>query len=210
MMKAEEASRLKLIEPNMFLKGSVAIVGSGGRLRYTKYGEKIDGYDHVVRFNRAPTIGYEDMVGGKRTLTVANRHVFGNKQLKRKSGWEQEDPYFIRNLKNTNILYFARPHRVWDIREENVSPTSRVFKVSNYSKMVKLIEYPIKNPSVGYGFVMLCVCSGIKPHLYGFDIDTDSRDHYWEERDEVFTHNISYEQERLVELHDAKKIKINS
>lgn len=38
----------------------IAIVGSSGGLRRHPSGTQIDSHDYVVRFNRAPTDGYEN------------------------------------------------------------------------------------------------------------------------------------------------------
>lgn len=46
----------------------VAVVGSGGILQKYKLGKEIDAMDAVFRFNDAPVIGFEDMVGSKTTF----------------------------------------------------------------------------------------------------------------------------------------------
>lgn len=52
---------------------SCAIVGNGGGLKFSKYGQDIDGHDVVIRMNQAPTIGYEEYVGSKTTIRLLNR-----------------------------------------------------------------------------------------------------------------------------------------
>lgn len=51
---------------------SCAVVGSSGALGKYKYGKLIDKFGTVFRFNRAPTIGYEDIVGSKTTFRIQN------------------------------------------------------------------------------------------------------------------------------------------
>eukprot|EP00958_Prasinococcus_capsulatus_P029013 scaffold7243_cov394-Prasinococcus_capsulatus_cf.AAC.8 len=51
---------------------SCAVVGSSGSLRRHNYGKLIDQFSTVFRFNRAPTIGYEDFVGSKTTFRIQN------------------------------------------------------------------------------------------------------------------------------------------
>ena len=46
----------------------VAVVGSGGILQKYKLGKEIDAMDAVFRFNDAPVIGFENMVGSKTTF----------------------------------------------------------------------------------------------------------------------------------------------
>jgi len=201
--------KVNFIYPDLYLASEIAIIGSSGILKTAKYGQEIDSYNDVVRFNRAPTEGFEDIAGSKRTLTVANRHVFANKQLNKKSGWKQDNPDFIKELKHSKILYFARPSKVWEDREKNIDVTSQAYKVNGYQKMLEVIKYPRKIPSVGYGFICICVNSGIFPHLYGFDVEVRPRDHYWENRDGLATHNINYEMNSLIKLDKEKKIKIH-
>jgi hypothetical protein len=49
-----------------------ALVGNSGSLLSSNQGEEINGYDIVVRFNQAPTRGYEQWVGNKTTFRVLN------------------------------------------------------------------------------------------------------------------------------------------
>ena len=64
--------------------------------------------------------------------------------------------------------------------------------------------------SVGVGFICLCIASGARPHLYGFDSEQDTRrDHYWETRPSAGPcHNVSREKEILKELQAQKHLKI--
>ncbi|XP_011194502.1 beta-galactoside alpha-2,6-sialyltransferase 2 [Zeugodacus cucurbitae] len=52
-----------------------AIVSSAGSLSGAKLGRFIDSHDIVMRFNDAPTIGYEVDVGSKTTIRVLNSQV---------------------------------------------------------------------------------------------------------------------------------------
>ena len=58
------------------LSGSVAIVGNSGNLLDHEYGELIDSHDFVIRFNAAPTKGYESNVGAKKNIRLINSHMF--------------------------------------------------------------------------------------------------------------------------------------
>lgn len=193
------------ITPDLFLSERVALVGSSGRLKDTLYGEEIDSMEDVVRFNRAITDGYESLVGTKRTLTVANIHVFGNQQLGRPSGWTQNNPNFIRRLRHQRILYFGPviPNSSWDNRANNTHSSCTLYK-ADYNKF----KVNKKQPTVGFGFIKACVLSGIVPHLYGFDLDNSRhRDHYWEERDNLSPcHNLSKEQEIILNWVSTEKV----
>ncbi|XP_053100942.1 CMP-N-acetylneuraminate-beta-galactosamide-alpha-2,3-sialyltransferase 2-like isoform X2 [Hemicordylus capensis] len=47
--------------------GTCAVVGNSGRLRGSKYGEKIDSHNFVLRMNTAQTAGFEEDVGARTT-----------------------------------------------------------------------------------------------------------------------------------------------
>ena len=49
-----------------------AVVGSSGALLHDRLGAEIDSHDVVVRFNDAPTDGYEPIVGGKSSIRLLN------------------------------------------------------------------------------------------------------------------------------------------
>ena len=112
--------QIKNVTPSLFLKDKVAIVGSSSSLLNQNLGELIDGFDEVVRFNRAPTDGWENNVGSKTTLRVANNHVFAN--VKHNVGgdencedWKPEGQpqNFIKELKNQNILLLNKDCSAW-------------------------------------------------------------------------------------------------
>ena len=49
-----------------------AVVGSSGTLLYERFGKEIDSHDIIVRFNDAPTEGFEPIVGGRSSVRVLN------------------------------------------------------------------------------------------------------------------------------------------
>ena len=51
-----------------------AVVGNGGSLLLGQRGSEIDGHAFVIRFNGAPTLGFERYVGGKTSLRLVNSH----------------------------------------------------------------------------------------------------------------------------------------
>ena len=66
--------------PEMFNLSStsrVCLVGNSGLMLTKKWGKEIDNSDVVIRFNHAPTKGYEEYVGNKTTLRLVNGHCFG-------------------------------------------------------------------------------------------------------------------------------------
>ncbi|XRB23196.1 glycosyltransferase family 29 [Pseudoscourfieldia marina] len=51
-----------------------AVVGNGGSLLLGQRGSEIDNHDFVIRFNGAPTLGFERFVGGRTDLRLSNSH----------------------------------------------------------------------------------------------------------------------------------------
>lgn len=49
-----------------------AVVGNSGSLKGSSCGKMIDDFEHVIRFNAAPTVGFEDDAGSRTTLRILN------------------------------------------------------------------------------------------------------------------------------------------
>ena len=172
------------ISPELHARESVAVVASSPRLLTTEYGDIIDSFDEVVRFNRATTKCYEGNVGKKCTIRVANNHVFGNVPH---TGWETDGQptNFIREQKNTNIVYLGPgvddEDSFWKNRDDNVHETSKAFLCDYdilYSSLTDLTG--AVRPSAGFSFLWLLITSGFKPHVFGFGLGEEGCSHYWE------------------------------
>lgn len=193
--------------------GSVALIGSSGILYNSSLGNKIDLFDNVVRFNRAPTDGFEKDVGNKTTLRVVNNHVFLN--LPANPLFTNQPVNFVRDLRNTDIM-FVGPHMVKQEDKLKHTDKSNNFYIFDYNKINELKKVAgfdnEKNPSVGCVLIILCVISGIVPNLFGFDLNKTGieRSHYFESRPPVSgVHNIDYEKEFLNSLLINGKIIVN-
>jgi len=91
---------------------SCAVVSSAGSLLDSNLGRQIDSNDFVIRFNNAPTLGFEKDVGNKTSLRIVNSQVVG----KPKFGFLSDD-------KQKGRLYGGdgTPILVWDPASYNSS-----------------------------------------------------------------------------------------
>ena len=174
------------VVPELNVSANVAVVASSPRLLETEYGELIDSFDDVARFNRAPTDGYEKHVGTKTTIRVVNNHVFGNIPH---TGWKTEGQptFFLKEQKNTNVLFFGpgafdkHESYCWEKRNENTHETSTSFLTDYYRLYPHLIRMTNGvRPSAGFGFLWLLLNSGLKPIIFGFGVGEEGCVHYWE------------------------------
>ncbi|XP_023648312.1 beta-galactoside alpha-2,6-sialyltransferase 2 isoform X1 [Paramormyrops kingsleyae] len=55
-----------------------AVVTSAGAILNSALGDEIDSHDAVLRFNAAPTDGYEDDVGNKTSIRIVNSQILAN------------------------------------------------------------------------------------------------------------------------------------
>ena len=65
------------ILPKLELQNRVLLVGSSESL-LNNFGELIDSYENIIRFNRAPVKNYENHVGTRTDFRILNNHVFDN------------------------------------------------------------------------------------------------------------------------------------
>jgi len=213
------------VEPVLEVDDNICIVASSINLLNNKYGKEIDGFDDVARFNRAPTEGFEEHVGAKTTVRIANNHVFGNIPH---AGWSNkgQPTNFIKNQKNTKIVRIG-PHPFKMSIEHarmHIDETSTAYVVSfkdvvhqmRYAKESWVGSSPLRShfiPSIGIAFVWMCVESDIIPHLFGFGVDEppENATHYWE-KDKVKAgpcHRYSVERDMLREMEVNKKVIIH-
>jgi len=212
-------------EPTLEVDDNICIVASSANLLDNKSGREIDEFDDVVRFNRAPTDGFEEHVGAKTTVRIANNHVFANIPH---TGWsaEGQPTNFMRDQENIKVVRIG-PGTKFSLqiaRKYHLHPTSSPY-IGSFNDIVHQMRYAKENwigtnplrsdfiPSVGIAFVWMCVESDITPHLFGFGVDEppENATHYWE-KDKVkagFTHRYSVEREMLREMESNKKVIIH-
>ena len=196
-------TNLKMIKPKLKIGGSIAIVGSSANLKRNNFSQEIDKHDEVIRFNRAPVKGFEEYVGNITTLRVVNNHVFDNIDITNK-GFSNQPKNFVKDLRNEKILYIGPDINPWKRRKSNTHNSNRLY-LFDYSKISNLKEiFGIKNQNnlqIGTIVISLCILSGLKPKLYGFDLEPIPRTHYFEDRPSNIKdsmHTIEQEMQLLV------------
>ena len=70
------------VNPSSVQYNNCGVVSSAGSLLHSKLGKKIDANDFVVRFNAAPTEGFEIDVGTKTSLRIINSQVVSDPSFK--------------------------------------------------------------------------------------------------------------------------------
>ena len=210
--------KLNLVSPDLEIYDDVAIIGSSGILLDKQYGEKIDKYGTVMRFNRAPVLGFELFVGSKTDIRVVNAHVFTNTSCEGDDRFKTPEltqpKNFIKNQENINILHIGtagagsiNPVEMgWTKREEHINSTSKAFLMKYNSVTIGQLS---KAATVGIKTIKLMIQNNLVPHLFGFGIEEDGISHYWEERESRSQcHSYDDERNKLKEWEKDGKIKI--
>ncbi|XP_067851576.1 beta-galactoside alpha-2,6-sialyltransferase 1-like [Heptranchias perlo] len=107
-----------------------AVVASAGSILRSGLGREIDGHDAVLRFNGAPTIGFESDVGRRTTIRIINSQVLSR----------QEHKFHDNNLYRTGVLL------VWDPAPYSANLTEW-FNHPDYDFFENYKKYRKKNPN---------------------------------------------------------------
>ena len=201
--------KINFFNPEIKVSKKLAIVGSSSSILNKKNGIKIDNFDDIIRFNNAKVENYEEFVGTKTTIRVVNNPTFECFAI---WDYKEDDQYFIKNLENMNILVISPYQIKKEFKKMNCSPSNNYFflenkyfqylcifyfmkKISIFGNFLRILLHK-KNFSIGFYTIVLCIISGIKPSLFGFDLNEnmDERSHYWEKAGKVgYRHNLFLE-----------------
>lgn len=199
------------------LNRDIIIVGSSDVVLEKELGNIIDEFNTIVRFNRAPTKGFEKYVGGNTSIRFVNSHAVKNTPK------QNEDLRFLPSLKNELIC------SDFDISDNDFykvfDKTCTYKKVNRYSSfetfknnILKDLNLNIGNegpePSVGLNAICYFLNEGFRPTIYGFHLHDDNRNvspHYWKNKLSVGNcHNFSYERKLIRELVNMDYLKLMS
>lgn len=223
---------LKFITPEINLEQNLAIIGNSPSLLENNYGGEIDKFSSVVRFNLAPTQNFEKFVGSKTTAWFCAQN---GAQIKAFHQWlslnEIDDNKLYErnflNLHNQNIIYCDVSGKNSlklniDYHESNklyiFDYTSNLYLRYKYGLLSNILDKSLpygswinlilgQNLSAGLLFTLLCIDSGIKPTLFGFDLKVvNNKSHYFlnEKKSKLknfyINHNYFYEKMLLKKL----------
>ncbi|XP_078258693.1 beta-galactoside alpha-2,6-sialyltransferase 2-like isoform X2 [Rhinoraja longicauda] len=140
-----------------------AVVASAGAILNSSLGEEIDSHDAVLRFNAAPTHGYENDVGSKTTIRVINSQWY------KKPDYNLFMPYLRYRRKNPEQpFYILHPKfvwQLWDIIQENTQE--------------KIQPNPPSSGFIGI-LIMMSLCDNVNIYEYIPSIRQTDLCHYHE------------------------------
>jgi len=202
--------KLFYVKPSLHLPDTIAIVGPSKSILKKKYGKKIEKSKFIVRFNFAKTKGFEKHTGSRTNLMVINNHVYDflknkNKSLQKIKKYLVISPFELKKFRSNLSLYFF---------EKKKNQYLLAFKFANhFGIFFSLLKILIrrKTLSVGFCFIILCILSGIKLDIYGFDLNEDmrKRKHYFKKLKIGNVHDLVAEHSILNRLKNHNLINFN-
>ena len=199
-----------------------AVVGNSGIVLNEKHGALIDSHDFVIRFNLAPTEGYEEHVGTKTSLRIVNCHMFNsllpNSSKDNEETFSKFDPDYALKIKNENVLI-----------KNNVNPMvfAPVFELMKQNgctvnildpKIIETVSEELKlkasiEPSNGMIGTFLAMSLFKEVSCFGFSFYDDPWEtkHYYEDMkpyDQSVVHNFTEERDWLLDLVEKKQIRM--
>ncbi|XP_037001256.2 beta-galactoside alpha-2,6-sialyltransferase 2 [Artibeus jamaicensis] len=109
---------------------SCAVVMSAGAILNSSLGEEIDSHDAVLRFNAAPTRGYEKDVGNKTTVRIINSQILTN-----------PNHHFIESSLYKDVILVA-----WDPAPYSAN-LNLWYKKPDYNLFTPYVQHRQRNPN---------------------------------------------------------------
>ena len=176
-----------------------AVVGNSGSLLDHTYGAEIDSHDAVIRFNAAPTKGYEKHVGKKTTIRVQNIDNLGFR--------EPRDEMLVFTARDEKTFRHFSEYQKKQFSKHGKEKThiQRVFNPQFWCHVWDWVDRRKLKPSSGFAGVVLALraCSSKeKVSLYGFSHNA-TQFHYFNHLDEKVTEKEVYTYHPLAEESEA-------
>ena len=197
------------------LASSVALVGNSDTLIGSGKGAEIDQHDAVFRFNLADLAGkYTADVGSKIDYCFFSLNISTVKYPHAK----QEHIRFIQLCRKAKIICY--PGNSKNVKKFNKSPLLMTAKVGDVNAILhRALVLPFhgfserNHPRNGIKLLACLIDAGVKPVLYGFDMEDRSvNSHYFDEEIQIEKpeggHMPSLEYRLLSELESRKLISI--
>ena len=218
---------LDKIREKKFNDKKIIIIGNSKKCLDKRMGLEIDKFDIVVRFNAAPTAGYEDFVGTKTDIIACNELVFNNKldDLAKDFNRKGIEKNFIKNQKNKTIFAVIENKKninkldYQDIVIKNevvlfsneLNHILRFMIASDYNYINKIYYYKFgKKLSIGLIIISIMQLLNLKPYIYGFDLNKSNDDYasYYSKNKLILNtdHDFSYENNLIKKFLKEKKI----
>jgi hypothetical protein len=200
--------------PEMFNLPStskVCLVGNSGLMKTKEWGVEIDDYDVVVRFNHAPTDGYENYVGSKTTIRLVNGHCFGGTTKVERN--PSANSKFLPTLPAQDIIC-----KTWNVEEFMLGVFNNVNKHNlffiNPQFIMEASKYtPGQEPTAGFVMLMLLLSKFSNISMYGFTFWEDGYDYHYFEKVPLAAndlgHDFNSERDIIQQLSNDNKIKIH-
>tara|TARA_R100001509_G_scaffold120538_1_gene74763 strand:+ start:533 stop:1108 length:576 start_codon:yes stop_codon:yes gene_type:complete len=177
---------------------SIILIGNANVKENELFGETIDSFDNVVRFNRFETKNYEKYIGKKTTHWILNQDLYGKGLFEKKLQGDFDVKRYVitgavpnknTNLKNTtyvlgqNSKVFQEYKNFWG---NNVSPTYK--------------------PDTGILTILYFVDRYEKVYLYNFDFGKTK--HYFNSDKPNTKHDWNYSKKIVEHFIDKGRLKI--
>jgi hypothetical protein len=187
---------------------TVSIVGNSGLMLTKEWGAEIDKSDIVVRFNHAPTEGYEKYVGSKTTLRVVNGHCFAGTTSPEENPTARPD--FLPSLPPQDI--YCKTFNFEEFYKgimNNVNRHNLFFSNPEFLRSVG-INTPGQEPTAGLIGLFLLLPFFKQVNVYGFTFWETSYDYHYFEKVPVVAekigHSFDKEREIVAQLESENRI----
>ncbi|KAK5867846.1 hypothetical protein PBY51_012304 [Eleginops maclovinus] len=194
-----------------------AVVGNSGNLRGAGYGPTIDGHNHVMRINLAPTVGYEEDAGSHTT-----HHFMYPESAKNLAA---NVSFVLVPFKTLDLVWITSALSTGQIRF-TYAPVKQFLRVDKDKVQVfnpaffkyihdRWTRHHGRYPSTGMLvlFFALHVCDEV--NVFGFGADSRGNwHHYWEQNRysgefrKTGVHDADYEAQIIERLANAGKITV--